>query len=111
MKRNHIVRISALAVVAAALLVTSVPAEAGWLGDVGFSATFVTPPPVVTVGDRPFVRPWHRPYWYPHCGAAVPPYAAPVAVAPPLARVFVRFPYPHWVPRPLAARRYWHRGY
>ncbi|MFI5166801.1 MAG: hypothetical protein ACHQQS_09300 [Thermoanaerobaculales bacterium] len=111
MKRNLIVRTSVLAAVVAALLITSLPAEAGWRGDVGFSATLVAPPVVVTVGNRPFFRPWHHPYWRPYCGPVAVPYAAPFVVTPPLARVFVRFPYPHWVPRPFEARRYWHRGY
>jgi hypothetical protein len=111
MKRNIIVRTSVLAAVTAALLITSVPAEAGWHSGVDFSATFVAPPLVVTVGNRPFARPWHRPYWRPYCGPVVVPYAAPFVATPPLARVFVRFPYPHWMPQPLVARRYWHRGY
>jgi len=57
MKRNSIVRISALAAVVVALLATSVPAEAGWGVGIGFNATIVAPPVAVTIGNGPLWRP------------------------------------------------------
>jgi len=111
MNRNHFVRISLLAAVALALLAISVPAEAGWRVGLGFNAAIVAPPFAVTVGNAPYWRPWYRHSWRPYCGPVVAPYAAPVVVAPSLARVFVRFPYPHWVMRPVGAARHWERGY
>ena len=111
MKRNQIVRTMMLAAAAVALLAVSAPAEAGWGVGIGWNATVVAPPIAVTVGNAPYWRPSYRHYWRPYCGPVAAPDAAPVVVAPPLARVFVRFPYPHWALRPLATRRYWHRGY
>jgi hypothetical protein len=107
MRSTQIVRVSVLAAAVAAALAVTPPAEAGWGARIGFSAAIVAPPVVVAVGHGPYRSPYYRSWVYPAYrpvyGSVYGPrgFAGPLGPGRRFARVFVRFPFPHWVERPV----------
>ncbi len=134
MPSTRILRSSLAAAAVAAGLVAATPAQAGWGVRVGFGATVVVPPLVVSVGNGrpavPYAAPYAaRCYANPYAGPAYGPYVAPgyapgyapyypgyatvapVVVAPRVSyvRVWVPGPRAHWEMRRVAAGRHWRR--
>ena len=126
MPNTRIVRTSLAAMaVAAGLVATATPAQAGWGVRVGLPLPLVVPPLVVSVGSVPPVAPYYRPYaagcglngtYAPAYAPYVAPYyatravVAPYAVLAPraaFARVWVPGSRPHWEVR--RAARYGYR--
>ena len=122
MPSTRIVRSSLAATAVAVGLVAAAPAQAGWGVRVGFGATVVVPPLVVSVGNvRPAV-PYYAPYaagcnvsrsYAPGYAPYYPGYAtaAPVVVAPRVSyvRVWVPGPRGHWEMRRAERFRHWRR--
>jgi hypothetical protein len=134
MPSARIIRSSLAATAVAVGLVAAAPAQAGWGVRVGFGATVVVPPLVVSVGNaRPMLRyyspyaagcyvnryyaPGYVPYYGPAYAPGYAPYypgyatAAPVVVAPRVSyvRVWVPGPRGHWEMRRAERSRHWRR--
>lgn len=112
MPNTRIVRTSLAAMaVAAGLVATATPAQAGWGVRVGLPLPLVVPPLVISVGSVLPVAPYYRPYAAGcNLNGYYAPYYAPRAVVGPrasFARVWVPGPRPHWEAR--RAARYGYR--